>query len=153
MNFTKLAAAVVLAGVAAFAGGGRAAAQQASTTTAYLGGLETGKAAVPTLVAFNTTSSSMTLDLTLRGPDGTALVTLPGAVSLDPRATVQRDLRLDLAHAGANGKAYVGIFTAELSGTDPYTQDSVVVHATQYFGSRNKPRAAFVVRPLFILVP
>ena len=131
---------------------GRAAAQ-AATSSAFIGGLETGKSADPELVVLNTTSSSMTLDLKLRGTDGTVLADLPGSLALGPNQTIARDLRADLAQAGSGGRAYVGVFSAEVSGGDPFAASTAIVHVTQYFGNRKKPKAAFVVRPLFSSAP
>ena len=129
------------------------AAAQAATAKAFVGGLEAGKSADPELVVLNTTSSSMTLDLVLRGTDGPVLADLPGSLTVGPNQTIARDLRADLAHAGSGGRAYVGVFSAEVSGEDPFAASTVVVHVTQYFGSRKKPKAAFVVRPLFSSAP
>jgi hypothetical protein len=122
---------------------------QATLSTAFVGGIETGRSAVPELVVFNTSASEMTLNLVLRSPAGVSLANLPAALTGGPRQSLYRDLRADLARAGTKGRAYVGAFTAEVSGEAPFAPSTTIVHVTQYFGSRKKPRAAFVVRPVF----
>ena len=37
----------------------------------------------------------------------------------------------------------------ELTGDAPFSEDAVIVHATQYFGKRKKPRGAVIQRALF----
>lgn len=126
---------------------------QSVTARAFLGGLETGKTSIPELVVLNTTSSAMTLDLKLRGPDGAVLANRAAALAVGPLATGTLNLQTELATAGASGKPYVGTFSCELSGEAPFDQTTTVVHVTQYFGKRTKPKAAFVIRPIFAPVP
>jgi hypothetical protein len=131
-----------------------AARAQASTTTAFLGGLTNDKAAVPEIFVFNTTGASLTLDVVLRGPDGTTLVTHAGALSVAPFATSVLNLATELAKAGPNAKPYRGVFSAAVSGdASTFSDQTCIVHATQYFGTLKSPRAAFVVRPLFNSTP
>ena len=49
----------------------------------------------------------------------------------------------------SDGKAYLGLVTAELTGDAPFGSTTTLVHATQYFGPRKKPKAGFVVKALF----
>ncbi len=126
---------------------------QSVTTSAFLGGLETGKTSVPELVVLNTTNSTLTLDLKLRAADGTVLVNRAAAMTVGPLATVFLNLQTELAAAGASGKPYVGTFSAQVSGEAPFDQSATIVHVTQYFGKRTKPKAAFVIRPIFAPLP
>jgi hypothetical protein len=126
----------------------------ASTTTAFVGGLASDKASVPEIFVFNTTGASLTLDVVLRGPDGTTLVTHAGALSVPPFATSVLNLTTELATAGPNSKPYRGLFSAAVSGdASTFSDQTCVVHATQYFGTLKAPKAAFVVRPLFSSTP
>jgi hypothetical protein len=145
---SRLLGAVALAGAAALAGFSAARAA-GPTCTAFIGGVETAKTIVPELVVLNTAGADMTLDLVLRNAAGQAIVTLPAAVAVPARQTVFVDLQEKLKTAGLNGKPYVGLFAVELTGEAPFGADAAVVHVTQYFGSRRKPKAAFTLRPLF----
>jgi hypothetical protein len=120
-----------------------------TTCSAFVGGLQTSKTLDPQLVVFNTTDSAMTLDLKVRAPDSTVLADLPGSLVLGARQTIVFDLRPALAHAGPTGKAYVGTCSIEVSGAAPFSQDTAVVHVTQYVGAPAKPKAAYVVRSIF----
>jgi len=148
-RFTLFAAGVVV-GAAAF-GFGVTARAQAATATAYLAGLQSQPGFAPALFVFNTTAGTLSLDLVLRGPDGTTLVTHPAAMSVAPYATTSLDLSKELLHAGPKTKAYRGVFTAALTGdAAAFSDQTVVVHAAQYFGSIRSPRGACIVRPLFM---
>jgi hypothetical protein len=120
-----------------------------TSCTAFIGGIQTDKATAPELVIFNTTAETMTLDLVLRAPNGTALVTTPAAFTLTGHQTGFFDLKALLATKGLNGKAYLGTFSAEVTGAPPFSENDAVIHVTQYFGSRKKPKSAFVIRPVF----
>lgn len=146
-----LVAAVLIAAAAAGAGFVAAARASGATCTAFVGGLQADKTSIPELVVFNTSGTPQPLDLVLRAPDGSALVTLPAALTVNGQQTATLDLRAQLAHAGAGGKAYSGVFTAEVTGAAPFSEATAVVHVTQYFGTRKKPKAGFVVRPVFSL--
>lgn len=128
---------------------GDAARAQSATTTAFIGGLRSDKLGEPEIVVLNTNGAPLTLDLVLRGPDGVALATLPAAMTVPASGTGTFDVQAALKTAGANGKAYLGLVTAELTGEAPFAESTTVVHATQYFGPRKKPKAGFVVRALF----
>jgi hypothetical protein len=127
---------------------------QSAVTTAYFGGLQSQPAFVPQIFVFNTTGGTQTLDLVLRAPDGTVLVTHPAAMTVGPFATGVLNLTTELAHAGPKLRAYRGVFTAVLSGdATSFTDTTCVVHAVQYFGSIKSPRGACVVRPLISTPP
>jgi len=147
--------ALVAAGalVAAAAFGIHASARaQSAVATAYFGGLQNGPAFAPRIFVFNTTAATPTLDLVLRAPDGTVLVTRNAAMTVQPYATGILDLTAELAHAGAKSKPYKGVFTAVLSGdAAAFTDTTCVAHAVQYFGSVKSPRGACVIRPLFVV--
>jgi len=123
---------------------------QSAVTTAYFGGLQSQPSFVPQIFVFNTTAATQTLDLLLRGPDGTVLATHPSAMTVAPYATGVLNLTTELLHAGPKMKAYRGVFTAALSGdSSTFSDTTCVVHAMQYFGSIKSPRGACVIRPLF----
>jgi hypothetical protein len=143
-------AALAVAGFAVLHSGALA---QSVTTSAFLGGLETGKTSVPELVVLNTTNSALSLDLKLRAADGTVLVNRAAALLVGAQATGVLNLQTELATAGVNGKPYLGTFSAQVSGESPFDQSTAIVHVTQYFGKRTKPKAAFVIRPIFGPVP
>jgi hypothetical protein len=119
----------------------------------FIGGLQVDKTSVPELIVFNTSQVDMPpLTVTIFAADGTPLVTEPAALTLDvgPRATATLDLKTALVHAGPSGKPFSGVVTARVAGDSAFFSDqSAIVHATQYFGSRRKPRAGFVVRSVF----
>jgi hypothetical protein len=150
MRKSIVAVAVLLAAAALLHQGARA---NGATCSAFVGGLQTSKSLDPQLVVFNTTDSPMTLDVKLRAPDATVLADLPDALVLAARQTITFDLRAALAEAGANGKPYVGGFSAEVSGETPFSKDTAVVHVTQFVGSPAKPKAAYVVRSIFSPAP
>jgi hypothetical protein len=143
---------------AASAVGWLAAARAAATTyTAYLGGLETGKATVPELVVFNTTAQPMSLTLVLRDTSGTTLGTAAEPLVVPGFNTAVLSLSAQLATAGPLGKPYLGRCSLEISGDAPFSDQTAVVHVTQYFGKPAKgalkpksPKAAFIIRPLFV---
>jgi hypothetical protein len=140
-----LAAAAMVSGGLVWHASARA---NGTSCTAFIGGIQTDKASAPELVIFNTTAEQLTLDLVLRKPDGTALVTEPASIVLTAHQTGFFDLKAKLATANA-GKAYLGTFSAEVTGAAPFSENDAVVHVTQYFGTRKKPKSAFVIRPLF----
>jgi hypothetical protein len=145
-----LVAVLALVGAAAF-GLGSAARAQSATTTAYFGGLQNGPTFAPRIFVFNTTGATQTLDLVLRAPDGTVLVTHPTAMTVQPYATGMLDLTNELIHAGPKSKPYKGVFSAVLTGdAASFADTTCVVHAVQYFGSIKSPRGACVIRPLFV---
>jgi hypothetical protein len=147
-----LAAALAVGGFAAV----RASGQETPTAYAYLGGLETGKSAVPELVVFNTQAEDLSLTLVLRDEAGRALATSAAPLVVGGFKTAAQSLSALLLTAGTAGKPYAGRFSLEVSGGLPFSQDNAVVHVTQYFGrpakgavKPAKPTSAFVVRPLF----
>ena len=151
---TLVAAAVALGAVAAALGVARA---NGATCTAYLGGLETGKQAVPELVIFNTTALAMSVNVTLRDSTGLQLATTAAPIDIDAYHSSFLSLSTLLLTAGEDGKPYQGRITAEVTGAAPFADGAAVVHVTQYFGKADKtglrpakPKAAFVVRPLFV---
>jgi F0F1-type ATP synthase membrane subunit c/vacuolar-type H+-ATPase subunit K len=122
---------------------------QSAVTSAYFGGLQSQPSFAPRIFVFNTTAATQTLDLVLRAPDGTVLVTHPAAMTVAAYATAVLDLTAELAHAGPKSKAYRGVFTAVLSGdSSTFSDTTCVVHAVQYFGSIKSPHGACVIRPL-----
>ncbi|MCE9637823.1 MAG: hypothetical protein K8T90_19155 [Planctomycetes bacterium] len=119
-------------------------------TAAIVGGVDSSAGAVPELVLSNLTSATQTLDILLLDANGDTLVSHAADVTLGPRATVAVDLleqlRRDLPK---KAKPYAGIFTVEVRGDAGFTESAVLVHVTQFFGTRKKPKAAFVLRPVF----
>jgi hypothetical protein len=151
---TLLATAVALGAVVAALAVARA---NGTTCKAYLGGLETGKQAVPELVVFNTTAQQMTVNVTVRDATGLTLATAPAPIVIDGFHSAFLSLSTLLTTAGEDGKPYEGRITAEVTGDTPFADGTAVVHATQYFGKAAKggvrpakPKAAFIVRPLFV---
>ncbi len=122
--------------------------------TAFLAGAQSGKKTPVELVVFNTTATAFTLDLIIRDPAGIELVNRPGEIAVAARATaivsIEEQLSRDLDR---KTKPYEGIVSIELVGDSPFDEEQVIVHATQYFGKRSKPKGAVVFRPLFELVP
>lgn len=127
-----------------------AVAGASGTCTAYIGGASSAKGAVPELVVFNTTFSTLTLDLKLLDPDGTVLIDRPGEVVVNAQQTLSVDLLEQLRRGlPKTTKPYAGTFTVQLDGPEGFSQDFVVLHLTQYFGSKAKPKAAYILKPLF----
>lgn len=151
---TLLVAAVALGAVVA---GLTVARANGVTCTAFVGGLETGKEAVPELVVFNTTAQQMSVNVTLRDATGLQLATTAAPLTIDGFHSVFLSLSTMLTTAGPDGKPYQGRITAEITGAAPFADGAAVVHVTQYFGKAAKggvrpakPKGAFVVRPLFV---
>lgn len=121
-----------------------------ATCVALIGGVEASKKSSPELVLFNTASGSYTLDLTLRDADGNVIVSRDGEISVGAYQTVGIDLmeqiRRDLPK---KTKPYAGLFSAEITGDTPFGPDTVLVHVTQFYGSRKNPKAAFVLPAVF----
>ncbi len=140
-----------LAAAAAVAVGVAGARAQEATTTAYIAGIETSRSAVPEIVLFNTTSTQIDIDLVLRGPTGAVVLDREEPLVLAPDAILLVSLQEEIAAVTPpRTKPYEGLLAAELTGdATQFDDDRVIVHATQYYGSRKKPKAAFVVRPLF----
>jgi hypothetical protein len=42
-------------------------------------------------------------------------------------------------------KPYQGLFSVEVSGASPFGANTVLIHVTQFYGSRKNPKAAFVL--------
>ena len=148
--WSAFAIAAALGAAAVLSSGTRARAQAEPMTTAYVGGVDTGSGAVPELVLSNLSNTSMTLDLVLRDGAGAVLVNHPAEIPLAGSQTVAVDLLAQLKRDVPRGKKpYRGIVMVEVGGDSSFGQDSVLVHVTQYFGSRKRPRAAFVLRPAY----
>lgn len=136
--------------VAASVASREAARADGVSCSAFVGGADSSKGAVPELVLSNLTDSAMSLDLTLRDAAGQVLVSRDDEVALEPRATVQVDLLEQIRRElPGRTKPYAGLFTVEVRGDAPFAEDAVLVHVTQYFGSRKAPKAAYVLRPAF----
>ena len=151
---TLFAAALALGAVAAALGVARA---NGVTCSAFVGGLETGKQAVPELVIFNTTAEQMSVNVTLRDSSGLQLATTAAPIVIDGFHSSFLSLSTLLQTAGEDGKPYQGRVNAEVTGAAPFADGAAVVHVTQYFGKPqkggfrpSKPKGAFVVRPLFV---
>jgi hypothetical protein len=143
--------AIAALGVALLAADRTAArAGSAGTCTAFVGGVSSAKGAVPELVIFNTQFSSITLDLKLLDADGMVLVDRPAEITVTSQQTVNIDLIEQLKRGlPKTTKPYAGTFTVQLNGPVGFTTDVYLVHVTQYFGSKAKPKAAYVLRPVF----
>lgn len=145
-------AAVCAAGLGAIV----AARADGATCTARVGGLTTGKDTVPELVVWNTGAAPIALTLVARNDQGQTLPLSPATVDVPGFNTAFVSLSQRLATAGANGKPYLGRFSLEITGDAPFSETTSVVHVTQYFGKPakglvkpTKPKAAFIVRPVF----
>ncbi len=122
----------------------------AGTCVAHIAGVETSRKTPAELVVLNTSNFELTLDMTLRAPDGSVVLDSTSAIVVPARGTVIRSLEADLSAAvPPKTKPYEGLVSIELRGAAPFAADSTVVHATQYYGKRKKPRGAVVLRPLF----
>jgi hypothetical protein len=121
---------------------------QAATVSAFLGGLRSDKLGEPEVVVMNTTGQSLSLTIILRDGAGVQLGD-PAALTVAAQATGTFDVQAAVKTLGLNGKPYLGLISAEVRGEAPFDQSTTVVHAVQYFGPRKKPKAGYVVRPLF----
>lgn len=143
--FAALVAAAALAGLWAAPW-----ASAEPVTAAVVGGVDSSAGAVPELVLSNLTGASQTLDIVLLDASGNEIVNHPADVTLGPRQTVAVDLIEQLSRGlPKKTKHYAGLFTVEVRGDAGFTTDSTLVHVTQFFGTRKKPKAAFVLRPVF----
>jgi hypothetical protein len=150
---TWLAAAAGAAACAALAAAALTPARAGTDApcTAFIAGVSSAKGTAPELVLFNTSTGSLVLDLKLVQPDGTVLVDRPGEITLTSRQTRAVDLLEQIARDLPGRTApYRGTFTVEVRGPVGFNRDVVILHVAQYFGSRAKPKAAFVLDPLFI---
>ena len=130
---------------------GEADAQAVVVSVAHFAGAQSDKKSVPELVLFNTTAAPMTLDLRLHAPDGSVLADRAGEIELGARQTVFVGLAEQLARDLPEGtKPYRGSFSVVVSGAEPFSESTVVAHVAQYFGTRKSPKAAYVLRPLFL---
>ena len=149
-----LAAALAVGAVAA---GFAVARANGATCIAYVGGLETGKQAVPELVVFNTTPQQMEISVKLRDSTGLEIGSTAAPITIDAFNSAYLSLSTLLLTAGEDDKPYQGRITAEITGAEPFADGTAIVHVTQYFGKPTKeglrpakPKGAFVVRPLFV---
>jgi len=150
MRFLLRTGLVVIAGALALALGQLAARADGAACTAYLSGLQTSKKSPVELVVLNTTAAEMTLDLRLVDADGNEVLSRPGGVVAGPRAMVIVSLEEELSRdLPKRTKPFEGVVGIELSGDGAFRSDTAIVHATQYFGKRKKPRGAAVFRALF----
>lgn len=127
-----------------------AVAGASGTCTAYIGGASSAKGAVPELVIFNTTFSTLTLDLKLLDPDGQVLIDRPAEIVVNGQQTLSVDL-LEQFRRGLpkSAKPYAGTFTVQIDGPQGFSEDFIILHLTQYFGSKAKPKAAYILKPVF----
>ena len=132
----------------------RAARASGTACSAHMAGLETSRKTPVEVVAFNGSGVGVTLDLRLLDAAGDVVLDRPGAIVVAPFGTaivsLEQELSRDLA---PKQRPFEGIVAVELVGAAPFADDTVIVHATQYFGKRKKPRGAVVFRPLFREVP
>jgi hypothetical protein len=142
--------ALAAAAAVPLAVGSHLAHASAGTCSAHLAGLETSKKTPVELVVFNGTGEELTLDLTLLDAAGNSVLERPAGVVVGSFQTrvvsLEEELKRDLAK---KEKPFEGLVAIELVGDDPFGPDDVIVHATQYFGKRKKPKGAVVFRPLF----
>lgn len=151
IGVSALSAALVIGSAMLLSrGDGRArAADEAAPCTAFIAGIGTSKGSVPELVIFNLTDGTLTLDVTLRDDAGTTLHTIDD-LELEPRRTVFTDLAEELSKDLPKGqKPYAGPLVVEVRGESGFDADAAIVHVVQYFGSKTKPRAAYVLRPVY----
>jgi hypothetical protein len=117
---------------------------------AYVGGVDTSAGTAPELVVWNAAPQEVTLDLVLVDKLGATILEAPGEIVLGPRQTVTVDLNARLRRDLPKGaKPYAGMLTVELHGPAPFASDTALVHVTQYYGTRKRPRVAYVLRALF----
>jgi hypothetical protein len=141
---------LMAAGALVLAAGQLVATAAGADCTAYLSGLESSKKSPVELVVLNTTAAEMNLDLRVLDREGNVLVDRQGAVVAGPRAMVALSIEGELARDLPKGqKAHQGLVAIELSGDPNFNDRTAIVHATQYFGKRKKPRGAAVHRALF----
>ncbi len=141
---------VLLVGGLALAASQLVARANGGEWTAYLSGLETSKKTPVELVVLNTTDLDMTLDLRLLDKEGNEVLNRPGGVVAGPRAMTIVSLEAELSRdLPKRTKAFSGVVAIELSGDPNFNDSTAIVHATQYFGKRARPRGAVVFRALF----
>ena len=118
--------------------------------TALMAGFQTAKEVVPELVLFNTLGVPVTLDLVIKDADGDVLVDRADEVTVEGDQTIivslQEQLSRDLEK---KEKPYQGLLLVELTGDAPFGPDTVILHCTQFFGNRKKPKAAFILQPRY----
>jgi hypothetical protein len=150
MRFLLRTCLVVMAAALLLAVGQFAARAAGTTCTAYLSGLETSKKSPVELVVLNATGAEMTLDLRLLDSGGNEILFRPGGVVVGARAmeiiSLEAELSRDLPK---RTKPFEGVVAIELSGDGGFRSETAIVHATQYFGKRKRPRGAAVYRALF----
>lgn len=144
---TAAAAAVVVAAAFVFRGAAQA---DGTSCTAYVAGVDTSRGAVPQVVVSNLTSGEMTLDLKVVDPDGTTLIDRAGELVVPGLGTREFDLVGELRQGlTRREKHFQGVVSVEVTGGTPFSSETAVVHVTQYYGTRKRPRAGYVIRPLF----
>ena len=103
------------------------------------------------LAIFNTTGSAMDLDLVLRAADGTEVINRLNEIPLGPRETkfvnLDEQLSRDLPR---RAKPYRGPMGVEVCGTGLFSPDNVVLHVSQFYGRRVRPRGAAIFRPVWV---
>ena len=128
----------------------RTAQADGPTCTAVVAGAQPQKKNAAELVVMNLTPAAATFDLRLRDADGNVLTERPGEVTVNARGTAAIDLFDQLARDLPNReKPYSGLVAVELVGDATLTADNFLVHVTQYFGKRKKPKGAVVLKPTF----
>lgn len=136
--------------LAALALGHVAVRADGTSCTAYVSGLETSRRTPAEVVVFNATPAPVTLDLRLLDAAGATLLERPGGVEVGPYATTVVSLEAELSRdLPKKARPYEGLVAVDLTGAAPFAEDTVLVHATQYYGKRKKPRGAVVFRALY----
>ncbi len=142
-------AAATVAALPLLVGTGAVRAAGASTT-ATMAGLQTSRKTPVEVVVFNTTGSELTLDLRIIDTDGNTVLERPGGVVVGSLETAVVSLDAELSRdLRKKQKPFEGIVAVELAGDAPFAEFNAIVHATQYFGKRRRPRGAVVFRPVF----
>ena len=148
LTFAALAALLLTAGQLAM--GTDLARANGAACSAHMAGLETSKSTPVEIVVFNSTASEITLDLRLLDTEGDAVLERQGGIVIGSFKTAIVSLEAELARDLAKKqKPFQGIVAVELTGDAPFAEDAVLVHATQYFGKRKRPRGAVIHRALF----
>ncbi len=145
---------VLVAFAAAAVGIGQLRADAAGADcTAHLGGIEAGRRSVPEVTVFNAqeVAAPVDIDVIVRDADGNELVNLPDALSLGSFQSGSVNLWTEITRdLPRRTRPYQGLVSVELaSSSEDFNAEMVLIHVTQFFGNRRRPKGAILFRATF----
>ena len=82
--------------------------------------------------------------------EGRLVIDREDEISVNPQGSVFVSIEEQLGRDLRSRDVYKGMVALEITGDAPFGEEAFLVHATQYFGKRKRPKGAAIHRPLFL---